>query len=124
MTLTLTATTILLAAAADAKRTPFEASWANPVNRNLYRLAVCETGGINGGKPLWTHSNSVYVGSLGFARSTWEQFRHHVRPVPAAAPSSGPFLATPGQQYAVGRVLVRLYGYSPWPTCSIRLGLR
>lgn len=122
MTLTLVLLT-LLACTAFAS-TPPDGSWANPVNRNLYRLAVCETGGINGGRPLWTHHNRWYVGALGFARSTWEQYRHRVKPLPAAAPDRGDFLATPGQQYAVGRELVKEFGgYSSWPSCHRRLRL-
>lgn len=123
--LTLVCALALLTITAALATAPAETSWANPVNRNLYRLAVCETGGINGGRPLWTHHNSLYVGALGFARSTWEQYRHRVKPLPAAAPERGDFLATPGQQYAVGRELVKEFnGFSSWPSCSIRLGLR
>lgn len=103
-----------------AGETAYHASWANPVNRALYRLMVCETGGINGGRPLWTHSNSTYAGALGFTHATWRQFRVYVRPLPP----EHAYQARPGEQYAVGRKLVQLYGYSPWPTCSIRLGLR
>lgn len=103
-----------------AGETRWHASWANPVNRNLYRLAVCETGGINRGRPLWTHSNSVYVGALGFAWSTWLSYRHRVRPTP---PRDGA-RATPAEQYAVGRALVReFHGYSSWPACHRRLGI-
>jgi hypothetical protein len=128
--LTVLTITILITAATAAARRPalpllagetaWHASWANPVNRNLYRLAVCETGGINGGKPLWTHSNSTYVGSLGFAWSTWRHYRHYVRPLPPADGAR----ARPGEQYAVGRALVREFGgYSSWPACHRRLGL-
>lgn len=100
--------------------TPWHASWANPVNRNLYRLAVCETGGINGGQPLWTHTNSTYVGALGFTWSTWRHYRYRVRPLPPADGAQ----ARPGEQYAVGRALVREFGgYSSWPACHRRLGL-
>jgi len=133
--LTVLALTILLAALAsvraDAVRrlprlpllsgeTTWHASWANPVNRALYRLMVCETGGINGGRPLWTHVNSTYVGALGFAWSTWSHYRYRVRPLPPADGAR----ARPGEQYAVGRALVREFGgYSSWPTCHRRLGL-
>jgi hypothetical protein len=83
----------------------------------LWRIAVCETGGINGGAPLWTHSNSSFQGALGFAISTWDQF------APAHFPDEA-YLASPEQQMFVGQVLVNRYGFSPWPACSIRLGLR
>lgn len=83
----------------------------------LYRIAVCETGGINGGVPLWTHSNSSYQGALGFAISTWDGF------APDGFPSEA-YLASPYQQMVVGEILIDHYGYTPWPACSIRLGLR
>lgn len=102
---------------ADARaESQWEKTWQNPVNRNLYRLAVCETGGINNGKPLWTHYNSQYAGALGFTHQTWRQYK-----LPGFPRSANQ--ATPEQQYAVGRVLVRLYGYTPWPSCHRRLGI-
>lgn len=99
---------------------PFDISKANPLNQNLIRLAICETGGINGGRPLWTHRNATYVGALGFAQSTWSSRRFRVSPLP---PASG-WRATPAEQLAVGRALVREFsGYSSWPSCHRRLGL-
>jgi hypothetical protein len=90
------------------------------INRNLIRLAICETGGINDGRPLWTHSNSTYVGALGFAWSTWRSRRWRVRPLPPADAAK----ASPAEQLAVGRALVREFGnYSSWPSCHRRLGL-
>lgn len=89
-------------------------------NRSLLAIARCETGGINGGRPLWTHRNSTYAGALGFLHATWRQFRVYVRPLP---PSEA-WRASPKEQLAVGRELVRRFGWSPWPTCSRRLGLR
>lgn len=125
MTATL-ATTIALALPAVAhadiveRTTGPSASWANPVNRNLLRIARCETGYLEGGRPNWRHRNSTYVGALGFAWSTWRHYRHYVRPVPPADASR----ATVAQQLAVGRVLVRVFGgYSSWPACHVRLGL-
>ncbi len=101
--------------------TPWHTSMRNPVNRALWRLAVCETGGINGGRPLWTHHNAVYSGALGFAHSTWARWRYFVRPLPPSVAAR----ANPAQQLAVGRALVRTFGgYSSWPSCSRRLGLR
>lgn len=98
------------------------ARWSNPVNRNLYRLAQCETGYLPGSRPNWQHHNSTYSGALGFAHSTWSHYKRYVRPVPRARFARD---ARPAEQYAVGRVLVRVFGgYSPWPSCSIRLGLR
>lgn len=99
----------------------WHATLKNVVNRNLLRLARCETGYLDGGRINWSHSNSQYVSGLGFAWSTWRHYRHRVRPLP---PSDGA-KATPAEQLAVGRALVReFHGYSSWPSCSIRLGLR
>ena len=82
-----------------------------------YQIAVCETGGINGGRPLWTHHNSSYSGAYGFAHSTWAQFKFPGYPSPAAA-------ATPRQQTRVAMRLVETFGgYSSWPACHRRLGL-
>lgn len=95
------------------------ASWGNPVNRNLLRLASCETG--YGGAPNWRHHNSTYTGGLGFAHSTWTHYKRYVRPVPRARYARD---ASVAQQLAVGRVLVRTFGgYSSWPACHRRLGL-
>ncbi len=98
-----------------------------PTNRALLRIARCETGGINDGRPLWTHRARSehpgldYEGSLGFLETTWDRFRWQVRPLPPDAA----WKATPAEQLAVARVLVRTFGgYSSWPACSRRLGLR
>jgi hypothetical protein len=99
---------------------PRDAGWHNPTNRNLLRIARCETGYLPGRRPNWRHSNSTYAGALGFALSTWAHYRHHVRPLPPLYA----WQATPAEQLAVGRALVRTFGnYSSWPTCSRRLGL-
>jgi hypothetical protein len=101
---------------------PAEARWTNPVNRNLLRIARCETGYLAGGKPNWRHHNSTYSGALGFAHSTWSSYKHYVKPMPRARWA---YQASPAEQLAVARVLVRIWpNYSSWPACSIRLGLR
>lgn len=90
--------------------------YANPPEPFL-SIARCETGGINGGQPLWTHYNSVYEGGFGFTHQTWDQFK------PAGYPASAA-QATPRQQTTVARILVaRFGGYSSWPACHRRLGL-
>jgi hypothetical protein len=100
---------------------PRDADWHNPTNRNLLRIARCETGYLPGRRPNWRHSNSTYAGALGFLHSTWRTFRHMVRPLPPLYA----WQATPAEQLAVGRALVRTFGgYSSWPACSVRLGLR
>lgn len=114
---------------------PDPASWANPVNRNLYRIAKCETGGKPGqhGRPDWTHRarsphyghgrRLYYEGALGFLETTWDAYRLYVLPETPTAKSAD--RATPAEQYAVGRILVRVFnGYSSWPSCSRKLGLR
>ena len=130
VTLTLAVILPLLAWRADAAtrkpplvkgEKPWAASWANSVNRNLLRIARCETGYLAGGRPNWRHHNSVYSGALGFAHSTWAYYRWRVRPLPPPVARD----ATPGEQLAVARALVYEFGgYSSWPACSIRLGLR
>lgn len=134
-TLLLSLALLVLATAGHAARKPprvigepsWAARWSNPVNRALVRIARCETGGINRGRPLWTHRASSehagldYEGALGFLETTWEHYRHQVRPLPPDAA----WKASPAEQLAVGRVLVRTFGgYSSWPACSVRLGLR
>ncbi len=117
-TLTLAAFTAAAAWAHPPKRT---AAWQRAVDRQLLRIARCETGYLPGGQPNWRHHNAVYGGALGFAHSTWAQFRLRVRPLPPALARD----ATPAQQLAVARELVAFYGgYSSWPSCSRRLGLR
>jgi hypothetical protein len=90
--------------------------WADPPYP-YYQIAVCETGGINGGRPLWTHHNGQYSGAYGFAHSTWSSFRYPGYPYVASQ-------ATPRQQTRVAMRLVARYGgYSSWPACHRRLGL-
>ena len=136
VTLTLLTTLLILVAVncakADAGRilertTGKHAHPNTPVNRALLRIARCETGGINAGRPLWTHrarsehAGLDYEGALGFLETTWNKYRWHVRPLPPDAA----WKATPAEQLAVARVLVRTFGgYSSWPACSRRLGLR
>jgi hypothetical protein len=99
---------------------PWAATYRNPVNRNLIRLARCETGYLSGRRINWRHHNSTYSGGLGFAHSTWTQFRVEVRPLPPRVAAH----ATALQQLAVGRALVRRFGgYSSWPACHRRLGI-
>lgn len=118
---------INLADARAERPTGKEASWHSPVNRALLRIARCETGGINDGRPLWTHrarsehAGLDYEGALGFLETTWDRFRWQVKPRPPDAA----WKATPAEQLAVARVLVRTFrGYSSWPACSRRMGLR
>ncbi len=96
--------------------------YKDPRVRNLLRLARCETGYLKGGRPNWHHHNSTYTGGLGYAHSTWFAYKQYVRPVPRARYAAQ---ATVRQQLAVGLVLIETFGgYSSWPACSVRLGLR
>lgn len=96
--------------------------YKDPRVRALLRLARCETGYLAGGRPNWRHHNSVYSGGLGFYRPTWSTYKQRVWPVPKAREAKD---ATVRQQLAVGLVLIETFhGYSSWPTCSRRLGLR
>ncbi len=110
-----------------AGETPWHASTANPVNRNLLRIGSCETGGKPGqnGEPDWNHEAAGppghrYEGALGFLDDTWSSRRWRVRPLPPAHADQ----ASEAEQLAVGRALVREFsGYSSWPSCHRRLGL-
>jgi hypothetical protein len=75
------------------------------------RLAMCETAGN------WKHRNSTYQGGLGFHHESWDAYRTKGFPPEA-------YLATREQQIQVGKRIVADVGWSAWPVCSIRLGLR
>lgn len=75
------------------------------------RLAVCETGGN------WRHVNSTYQGGLGFYHGSWDAYR------PRGFPRDA-HLATPAQQVIVAKRILADVGWSAWPACSLRLGLR
>lgn len=109
-----------------AGETPWHTSSANPVNQNLIRLAICETGGKPGqnGAPDWDHHarapRGYYEGALGFLDTTWASRRWRVKPLPP----EHAYDASPAEQLAVGRALVREFGgFSSWPSCHRRLGL-
>jgi hypothetical protein len=74
-------------------------------------LAVCETGGN------WQHVNSTYQGGLGFYHGSWDAYRPRGWPADAHR-------ASREEQIAVGRLILSDVGWSAWPACSIRLGLR
>ncbi len=75
------------------------------------RLAECETGGN------WKHRNSTYQGGLGFHHGSWDTYR------PKGFPAEA-YLATREEQIAVGKRILADVGWSAWPACSSRLGLR
>jgi hypothetical protein len=75
------------------------------------RLAECETGGN------WKHRNSTYQGGLGFYHGSWDAYR------PRGFPREA-YLATREEQIVVGKRILADVGWSAWPACSVRLGLR
>jgi hypothetical protein len=75
------------------------------------RLARCETGGD------WRHHNGPYEGGLGFYGGSWDAYR------PAGYPRDA-HRASPAEQVAVARLILADVGWSAWPACSVRLGLR
>lgn len=80
-------------------------------------LARCEQRGSGWAGVNWQAYSQSYEGAYGFLHSTWRRFRHPGMPHRAD-------LATPREQTLVAIRLRSLYGYTPWPACSIRLGLR
>lgn len=76
------------------------------------RLAECESGG------QWSYNGSViYDGGLQFHPQTWAA--HRKRKLPKHA-----WQATPYQQIVVAKRVQAAQGWSAWPSCSRKLGLR
>lgn len=81
-------------------------------------LARCEQSGSGWAGVNWQAYSQSYEGAYGFLHSTWRQYRYPWMPHRAD-------LATPREQTLVAIRLRRTFGgYSSWPSCSIRLGLR
>ena len=74
------------------------------------RLAQCESGGN------W-HIDSTYDGGLQFHPDTWNRWK------PSGYPAYA-YQASREQQIHVGKRLHAARGWSPWPHCSSKLGLR
>jgi ABC-type transport system substrate-binding protein len=75
-------------------------------------VAKCESGGN------WsTNTGNGYSGGLQFASSTWRSFG-------GGAYSSTASGASRAQQIAVAEKVLHAQGWSAWPTCSRRAGLR
>lgn len=126
MTLLILAAALVLLTAAHANARVPQRTAEDVIISNLLAIARCETGGKRGqnGRPDWDHrarsehAGHWYEGSLGFLDTTWDQFK------PKSYPA-GAHQATRAQQLVVARRLVRRFGgYSSWPACSRRLGLR
>lgn len=73
------------------------------------RLAQCESGG------KWTtNTGNGYYGGLQFLVGTWR----------ANGGTGMPHLASRAEQIRVAQIVQARYGWSQWPACSRRLGLR
>lgn len=82
--------------------------------KDLNRLAKCESGGrykINTG--------NGYYGAFQFNYSTWNSYRKK-----AKVKAKYPHKASKKDQQKVTRLLQYKRGWSPWPACSAKLGLR
>ncbi|GAB2830568.1 transglycosylase family protein [Streptomyces daliensis] len=76
-----------------------------------HRLAQCESGG------RWsTNTGNNYYGGLQFGQPTWKEFGG-LKYAPRAD------LATPDQQIAVAKKVLKTQGWKAWPVCSKRHGL-
>ena len=75
-----------------------------------YRLAECESGGN------WA-TQGTYHGGLQFHPDTWNAWK------PSGYPAYA-YQASAAQQITVGKRLQAAQGWSPWPYCSQKLGLR
>lgn len=75
-----------------------------------YRLADCESGGN------WA-AQGTYHGGLQFHPDTWNAWK------PSGYPAYA-YQASAAQQITVGKRLHAARGWSPWPHCSQKLGLR
>lgn len=81
-------------------------------------LARCEQSGDGWAGVNWQAYSQKYEGAYGFLHSTWRDYRYPGMPARAD-------LATPREQTLVAiRLRHRFGGYSSWPGCSIKLGLR
>lgn len=82
-----------------------------------FALAECESNGEWDYGPHSGWGSGVYHGGLQFHPSTWNSYR------PADFPPYA-YLATPAQQIAVAERVLADQGWSAWPACSSKLGLR
>lgn len=78
-----------------------------PGQETWLAIGRCEQPGDGYGGVNWTQRGSRYSGGLGFANSTWTQFR--LPGMPASAGDASPF-----DQMRVASVLWHRYGFSPW----------
>lgn len=82
-----------------------------------FAIARCEQRiDFTPGVKWWAYSKD-YEGGYGFLHSTWDTYKYPGMPDSANK-------ATPYQQTLVAIRLSKLFGFSPWPACSVKLGLR
>jgi hypothetical protein len=94
-------TAALLGSAAPAAAQPGGDVW--------YRLRVCESG-----NNYRTNTGNGFYGAYQFTSGTWRAYGG------SGLPSNAP----PGEQDYRAKLLYQARGWSPWPACSRRLGLR
>lgn len=81
-------------------------------------LAACESGDGTPGSARWDYNGrSGYLGGVQFLPSTYSAYRLPGHPEHA-------WQATPAQQVEVARRVQAAQGWSAWPVCSRRVGLR
>lgn len=86
--------------------------WSDWLPDKWQRIGACETG--YGRRPgNWHHANSSYEGAFGFAKSSWDTFKHRADPKAGPYPEDA-YMATPRQQYEVALAIWRVYGFSGW----------
>jgi hypothetical protein len=74
-----------------------------------YRLRMCESGGNYG-----INTGNGYYGAYQFDAGTWHAY----------GGTGLPHRASPAEQDRVAKRLYQARGWSPWPACSRKLGLR
>lgn len=79
----------------------------SPSQEHWFAIGRCEQPGSGLGGVDWTVHSDTYSGGLGFANSTWTEYRD-----PAMPENAGD--ATPAQQMWVADVLWARYGPDPW----------
>lgn len=79
----------------------------HPSDEHWFAIGRCEQPGNGHAGVQWDTHSSTYEGGLGFALSTWAQFRHADMPASAGD-------ATWQQQIVVANDLWDRYGASPW----------
>jgi len=86
-----------------------KANYSKVGGSNWDKLAACESGGN------WsTNTGNGYSGGLQFSQGTWT----------SNGGKGSPHTASKAEQIRVAENLRSARGYSPWPACAAKLGLR